>query len=262
MVVPAEPKVICPLGYDTAKLNYLDPNFSWGLVEMDWNTGKVVPKLAERWEMVTPTQWRFYLRKDFKWQNGKPITAQDIAWNINNQTDPDAYDPSLTQPPRIQRYLKGKNLAKALDDYTVEINTLEPHLVLPNELPILNFHEPSSYLENPKICNEKPIGNGPYMLVKRVIGDYILWEANPYFAGEPAGVQIHQDGLPHGSHRAGGHGGEGRGGRSDQYRPARRHAGAEVDMETSSGGTHYPARRTLQSADGGQALPPGAPICH
>jgi peptide/nickel transport system substrate-binding protein len=184
VIVSDEPSSLCPLEEaDASQTFFISPSTSWGLLEVDFNTGKLIPRLAERWEMVTTSQWRFYLRKDFKWQNGKPLTAQDIVWNINDQTDPDAHPAALT--PRLQRSLKGKNMAKALDDYTVEINTPTPHPILANELVLLNLHEPESYKANPKACTEKPISNGPYMVVERKAGQYVRFEANPYFAGEP-----------------------------------------------------------------------------
>ena len=31
---------------------------------------KIIPGLAERWEVVEPTRWRFHLRKGVKFQNG------------------------------------------------------------------------------------------------------------------------------------------------------------------------------------------------
>ncbi len=183
VVASEEPKSVCPMIYMSQASFFVSSTVSWGLVAMDWKTGKVAPRLAERWEMVTPSQWRFYLRKDFKWQNGKPITAEDIAWNINLETDPSASSPETT--PRIQRYVAGKNLAKAIDPYTVEINLPAPNPILPNGLLWLYLHEPSSYKENPKICDQTPISNGPYMLVERRIGEYFRFEANPYFAGDP-----------------------------------------------------------------------------
>ena len=38
---------------------------------------KIMPGLAERWEILEPTRWRFYLRKGVKFQNGEDFTAED-----------------------------------------------------------------------------------------------------------------------------------------------------------------------------------------
>src|SRR4051795_12885702 len=48
-----------------------------GLVTRDKNL-KIVPALAESWETVSPTKWRFHLRKGVKFHNGDPFTADDV----------------------------------------------------------------------------------------------------------------------------------------------------------------------------------------
>src|ERR1700739_2631463 len=42
---------------------------------------EIIPGLAERWEIVEPTRWRFYLRKGVKFQNGEDFTAEDVVFS-------------------------------------------------------------------------------------------------------------------------------------------------------------------------------------
>ncbi len=49
---------------------------------------KLVPALAERWETLSPTHWRFHLRKGVKWHDGTPFTAADVKHTIDYVTDP------------------------------------------------------------------------------------------------------------------------------------------------------------------------------
>src|SRR6476620_11538847 len=42
---------------------------------------KIIPGLAERWEMVEPTRWRFHLRKGVKFHNGEDFTADDVVFS-------------------------------------------------------------------------------------------------------------------------------------------------------------------------------------
>src|SRR5437667_902419 len=51
-----------------------------GLVERDKDL-KIIPALAESWELVEPTKWRFHLRKGVKFQNGDPFTADDVVFS-------------------------------------------------------------------------------------------------------------------------------------------------------------------------------------
>ena len=51
-----------------------------GLVTRDKNL-KTVPALAESWETLDPTHWRFHLRKGVKFHNGDPFTADDVIFS-------------------------------------------------------------------------------------------------------------------------------------------------------------------------------------
>src|SRR5690606_23089443 len=68
-------------------LNALDPytlnetftlgalgNVMEGLTKRDKDL-KIIPGLAERWEILEPTRWRFHLRKGVKFHNGEDFTA-------------------------------------------------------------------------------------------------------------------------------------------------------------------------------------------
>src|SRR2546430_10762941 len=49
---------------------------------------KIVPGLAERWEIVEPTRWRFYLRKGVKFSNGEDFTADDVVFSADRARMP------------------------------------------------------------------------------------------------------------------------------------------------------------------------------
>src|SRR6266404_7192653 len=51
-----------------------------GLVTRDKGL-KVAPALAESWEVLEPTRWRFHLRKGVKFHNGDPFTADDVLFS-------------------------------------------------------------------------------------------------------------------------------------------------------------------------------------
>ncbi|MGY9055215.1 MAG: ABC transporter substrate-binding protein, partial [Alphaproteobacteria bacterium] len=43
----------------------------------------IEPALAESWEILEPTKWRFHLRKGVKFQNGNAFNADDVVFSAN-----------------------------------------------------------------------------------------------------------------------------------------------------------------------------------
>jgi peptide/nickel transport system substrate-binding protein len=55
----------------------------------DFDKGQHVGLLVERWEVKDPKTWIFHLRRDIKFHNGAPLTAEDVVHSINRiRTDP------------------------------------------------------------------------------------------------------------------------------------------------------------------------------
>lgn len=51
------------------------------------------PALADRWERVDSLTWRFHLRPGARWQDGRPVTAEDVRFSFGAFTD------SVIDPP-------------------------------------------------------------------------------------------------------------------------------------------------------------------
>lgn len=51
--------------------------------------GTIVPDLARQWSVdATGAVWTFELRPDARWQDGEPVTAEDVAFTIRTLQDP------------------------------------------------------------------------------------------------------------------------------------------------------------------------------
>lgn len=60
-----------------------------GLTDLDPQTLEAVPAAAEKWEPSDEGRtWKFYLREDAVWSNGKKVTAEDFVRSIKRLADP------------------------------------------------------------------------------------------------------------------------------------------------------------------------------
>ncbi|NBN79643.1 ABC transporter substrate-binding protein [Microvirga tunisiensis] len=71
---------------------------------------EIEPALAERWELISPTHWRFHLRKGVKFHNGNDFTADDVVFSAE----------------RVRA--KGSDLATRLGP-TVRVEAVDAHTV-------------------------------------------------------------------------------------------------------------------------------------
>ena len=143
---------------------------------------RVIPGLAESWESSDDGKtWTYKLRPGMKWSDGKPLTAEDVAWTINTSRDEEWINHSATTA----------NLdAVAKDDTTLVIRTKVPDPKLPvMDVYILPKHVwgKLSADEREDYPGEDPVGSGPFVLEKYEKGQFARFAANPnYWGGKPA----------------------------------------------------------------------------
>lgn len=88
------------------------------------------PGLAQRWQRVDSLSWRFHLRPDARWHDGRPVTASDVVFSF------EAYaDSTLDSPARSQ--LAGHVRASVEDSTTVRVTFTEPS---PEQLYDATYH--------------------------------------------------------------------------------------------------------------------------
>jgi len=152
-----------------------------GLVKYDKDIN-LVGDLAEKWEISEDKLTiRFSLRKDVKWQDGKPFTSEDVEFTYNVYTDP------KTPTAYSGDFLRIKELRK-LDEHTVAVTYKRPYApalgswaagMLPRHL-----LEGTEITESP--LKRKPVGTGPYRFKEWKTGEKIVVDENPdYFDGRP-----------------------------------------------------------------------------
>src|SRR6202045_809439 len=79
---------------------------------------KIIPALAESWEIAEPTRWRFHLRRGVKFHNGDPFTADDVVFSADRVRAKGSN--LLTRIPADAKVLK-------VDDYPVDFILTSPN---------------------------------------------------------------------------------------------------------------------------------------
>ncbi|MDD5037990.1 MAG: peptide ABC transporter substrate-binding protein [Dehalococcoidales bacterium] len=166
-----------------------------GLVTLDHDL-KVVPDLAENWQ-VSPDgkTYTFSLRRDAKFHNGKPVTANDFKWSLERAADPKTQSPTvdtyLGDVVGVREKLRGESTeitgVKVIDEHTLEITIDAPKVYF---LSKLTYHTACVLdRENVEASREwfkKPNGTGPFKLKEYVPGELLILERNAnYHLGAP-----------------------------------------------------------------------------
>ncbi len=140
------------------------------------------PGLAESWEGSEDGKtWTYKLRDGLKWSDGRPLTAEDVAWNINTSRDEEWINHSATTV----------NLdAEATDDTTVVVRSKVPDPKLPTmDIYLLPKHVwgKMDAAKRAKYDGLDGVGSGPFVLEEFEKGQFARFRANPnYYGGKPA----------------------------------------------------------------------------
>ena len=162
-----------------------------GLVIGDLN-GHPVPGVAESWDNKDFKVWTFHIRKDAKWSDGSPVTAQDFVYSWQRLADPKTASPYASylqygHVANVDEIIAGKKPAtdlgvKAIDDKTFEVTLGEPVpyfyklLVHPSVSPV-----PKAAIEKYGEKWTQPaniVTNGAYKLKDWVVNERIVLERN------------------------------------------------------------------------------------
>ncbi|RMM29024.1 Extracellular solute-binding protein [Pseudomonas syringae pv. pisi] len=139
-------------------------NIAESLTDQDPQTGKIIPWLAERWEISdNALEYTFHLRKDVTFSNGTRFDAQAV------KTAYDADKSFAAQLPATfgATYLKGYDHAEVLDDFTIKLVLAQPNAGFLQATSTTNLAilAPESYALSVKQRSLGAIiGTGPFVL--------------------------------------------------------------------------------------------------
>ena len=160
-----------------------------GLTKTNIKTLLPEPDLAEKWERNKDgTVWRFYIRKDAYWFDGKPVIADDVVFTYNDIY----YNPKIPTSAKDVLTVEGKPfIVKKISDKIVEFKIPKPFAPFLQAVgqPILPKHILEKYVKNNTFpsawsINTDPkeiIGTGKYKLIKYIPGQMAIYERNPLY---------------------------------------------------------------------------------
>ncbi|MDD5333425.1 MAG: peptide ABC transporter substrate-binding protein [Rhodoferax sp.] len=189
----SEPESLDPAIAESVGANNLTRDLFEGLTAND-EAGKTVPGVAESWKQTDNTTWVFKLRKNAKWSNGDPVTADDFVFGIRRFVDPKT---ASTYAATFGHFLlngaeivKGSKPptdigVKAIDKNTLEVKTAFPVTFLP-ELMSNNNLGPVHKASIEKYGKDwtkpgKLVSNGAYVLKDWQVNNRVVIEKNPQY---------------------------------------------------------------------------------
>src|SRR5215470_6521653 len=149
---------------------------------------EIIPGLAERWEIIEPTRWRFYLRKGVKFQNGEDFTADDVVFSA---------DRVRATGSDLKTRIQADTKVVKVDDHTVDFVLSAPN-------PILHYEWDTWYIISTKwaeannstmpqpATGQQAIyaalhanGTGPFRIAEHQAGVRTVFKPNPGWWGKP-----------------------------------------------------------------------------
>src|ERR671915_291027 len=137
----------------------------------DYQKGDFEGRLAERWKVENPTTWIFYLNKNYKFNDGSEVTADDVVHSMMTRVikDPQSKQKASVAGPIVK--------AEAVDKHTVRFITEKP------SAPLLGFVCDRFIVTSKAIFDkysrdvadkEHMIGAGPYRLKELIPGQRMV----------------------------------------------------------------------------------------
>ncbi len=158
---PLQPHMLHPLNATDLYGNRILDLIYETLAQTDVDSLEQVPLLADRWEVSADKHlYTFHIHPGARWQDGKPVTAEDVKFSFDV-----LFNPRLKTRAKWQAYFANFERADVVDDRTVRFIAKQDHF--------RNFINLSSLRIVPKAgfpaadpdetpLAKKPMGSGPY----------------------------------------------------------------------------------------------------
>ncbi|MBY4951063.1 ABC transporter substrate-binding protein [Pantoea sp. DY-17] len=162
-----------------------------GLTNQDAH-GKIVPGVALSWSSNDNKTWMFTLRKDARWSNGEPVTAQDFVYSWQRLVEPKNSSPfawfaALSGIENAEAITRGQMSADKLGVTATDATHLKVTLSRPVPWFPSMVANAAMYPVSKQVIEKegdswtspgKLVGNGAYKLQDRVVNEKIVLVRN------------------------------------------------------------------------------------
>ncbi len=172
-----------------------------GLITPHPETLEPEPGVAESWDISGDgLVYTFQLRKDARWSNGDPVTAEDFIYSWKRILNPEFAAPNtfLYKPVKNALAYNEGELEdfesvgfKARDSHTlvIELEYPTPHFLnmllhpawFPVHQPTIEKHDAFERRDSGWTQTGNHVGNGPFRLTEWKINQVVSTEKNPYY---------------------------------------------------------------------------------
>ncbi|MGL5722595.1 MAG: ABC transporter substrate-binding protein [Brevinema sp.] len=177
IALPVEPPSITPHAHNDSYSNHLRRQIYENLIGED-QEGNLVPKLATSWRSINPTTFEVTIREGVFFHNGRPLTAEDVAFSVTR----------AATAPTTRSILSIIKDAEVIDETTVNINLYGPYAAIATLLSHPGVHIISKSTIEEAGTSNSYIGTGPYEFVEWKHGDSITLTKNTNYWDTPAAI--------------------------------------------------------------------------
>ena len=231
-------------------------NFTGNIYEPLVGRGKkleMIPLLATSWKATDATTWRFQLRRNVKFHDGSPFTADDVIFSLER---------AKAEASDVKGHVAAIKEIRKVDAYTIDVVTSAPFPILPDALGAWYIMSKTWCEKNgatgpvdvrkgkENAATLKANGTGPFMLRTRQPGSAHGAHRQPGVLGQ-ARRQRHRSGVH--THRQRRHAGRRAGLRRDRHDAAGAGAGYRAPV-------HEPQSQGHAGAGAPHHLPRHGPV--
>jgi peptide/nickel transport system substrate-binding protein len=147
----------------------------------------IEPGLAESWEIMEPTRWRFHLRKGVKFHNGNDFNADDVVFSATRVR---------AEGSDLKTRISADTKAVKVDDYTVDFVSDKPNPIIFSEWGTWNIIDKEWATEHNAVTPQNvggtkenyltrhANGTGPFIMVSHEAGVKTTFKPNPNYWGK------------------------------------------------------------------------------